>query len=69
MNPDLLPLLILATWARSTGTLADRLSLSGSPDVVLGVRQRSMALADDRDFWLWRHAVGAASDNGLGHSV
>jgi len=66
VDPDLLPLLILVTWARSTGTLVARLTPSDLTNPVSGERQRSLALSEDRDFWLWRHVVSAASQYGLG---
>jgi thiamine kinase-like enzyme len=66
VDPDLLPLLLLVTWARSTGTLAARLAPVDRRNLVRGESQRSAALSEDRDFWLWRHVVGAASKYGLG---
>jgi Phosphotransferase enzyme family len=60
VDSDLLPLLVVATWARSAATLADRLGHlepSGRSDVA----QRSAAVTADRDFWLWRHAIEVTS--------
>ncbi len=60
VDPDLLPLLVVATWARSAATLAGRLghlNHSGRNDVA----QRSAAVTADRDFWLWRHAIEVTS--------
>jgi hypothetical protein len=62
VDPALLPLLIIATWARSAATLAYRLASEEVP--APGSAQLRTAILDDRDFWLWRHVVtsGAASD-------
>ncbi|HEY5785619.1 MAG TPA: aminoglycoside phosphotransferase family protein [Microlunatus sp.] len=60
VDPGLLPLLVVTTWARSAATLAYRLP-PGSGQV-----QVDAAVADDRDFWLWRHAVRLAEASGSG---
>lgn len=55
LDPDLIPLLLILTWARSAATLVDRLAAEraagGEPKFIL------RALLEDRDFWLWRHVV------------
>lgn len=56
VDPDLLPQLILATWARSASTLAYRLAAEDGASAGTDLRQ---AVFNDRDFWLWRHAVTA----------
>lgn len=59
VSPELLPLLVIATWARSAATLAHR--LNGEAD---GQRRRTQAaILADRDYWLWRHAVKTYPDN------
>lgn len=58
IDPALIPALVVAAWARSAATLAERLGTGGArgdPAVVL------KTLLDDRDFWLWRHAVEASA--------
>jgi hypothetical protein len=70
-------LLVIATWARSAATLAYRLATEGVP--VPGSAQLRTAVLEDRDFWLWRHAVtaglnqactdGASAGNSLGEAV
>ncbi|KUM33513.1 aminoglycoside phosphotransferase family protein [Arthrobacter sp. EPSL27] len=57
VDPDLLPLLVIATWARSASTLAYRLASEDSPEP--GSAQLRTAVLEDRDFWLWRHVVAA----------
>jgi hypothetical protein len=59
IDPGLLPQLIVAGWARSAATLADRLT-AGSGQAVDSI------VADDRDVWLWRHAVRRAEAAALG---
>ena len=59
VDAALLPLLVIATWARSTATLAYRLEGQSVPG--RGIDQVRSAVASDRDFWLWRHAVTAWS--------
>ncbi|WP_307034097.1 phosphotransferase family protein [Arthrobacter sp. B3I4] len=55
VHPELLPQVVLATWARSASTLAYRLAAEVGPAAGMGdVRQ---AVLNDRDFWLWRHAA------------
>jgi hypothetical protein len=55
VDPELLPLLVIATWARSASTLAYRLASEDVP--VPGSAQLRAAVLQDRDFWLWRHVV------------
>jgi aminoglycoside phosphotransferase (APT) family kinase protein len=59
VEAGLLPLLIIATWARSAATLAYR--LEGQADAAHGTEQLRQAVASDRDYWLWRHAVEGGS--------
>lgn len=58
VDPELLPQLIIATWARSAATLVDRLQVQ--EDLEHGAGQTRAAVLSDRDFWLWRHAVNTA---------
>ena len=77
VDPELLPLLVIATWARSASTLAYRLATEDVP--VPGSARLRTAVLDDRDFWLWRHVVaagpkpagadGASAGNSLGEAV
>ncbi|MDQ0771343.1 aminoglycoside phosphotransferase (APT) family kinase protein [Pseudarthrobacter defluvii] len=60
VDQALLPLLVIATWARSTATLADRLAQEAEADPSQGRGKVRAALQADRDFWLWRHVVEAA---------
>ncbi len=60
VDQSLLPLLVIATWARSTATLADRLAQEAEADPSQGNGKVRAALQADRDFWLWRHVVDAA---------
>jgi aminoglycoside phosphotransferase len=60
VDESLLPLLVIATWARSTATLADRLAQEAEADPSQGNGKVRAALLADRDFWLWRHVVDAA---------
>lgn len=55
VEAGLIPLLIIATWARSAATLAYR--LEGQADATHGPEQLRQAVVSDRDYWLWRHAV------------
>ncbi|MET1022433.1 MAG: aminoglycoside phosphotransferase family protein [Arthrobacter sp.] len=55
VDPELLPMLVIATWARSASTLAYRLATEDVP--APGSAQLRTAVLDDRDFWLWRHVV------------
>lgn len=55
VDAGLLPYLVVATWARSTATMAYRLANQGSHPVD-SERLRA-AVTSDRDFWLWRHSV------------
>ena len=57
VDPELLPLVVIATWARSASTLAYRLAAEDVP--APGSAQLRAAVLDDRDFWLWRHVVAA----------
>lgn len=58
VDPGLLPLLIVATWARSAATLGERLAGErSSGQEPHHVRETVLA---DRDFWLWRHAIETA---------
>lgn len=57
VDPELLPLLLIATWARSASTLAYRLASEDVP--VPGSAQLRAAVLADRDFWLWRHVVAS----------
>lgn len=56
VDPGLGPAVILATWARSATTLADRLTEPGA-SVDAGPRAMATAVTADRDYWLWRHAL------------
>lgn len=60
VDPGLLPLLVIATWARSAATLAYRLASEDVP--VPGSAQLRTAVLDDRDFWLWRHVVTSGAN-------
>ena len=55
VEPELLPYLVIATWARSAATMAYRLAGQSVQDGDTGHVQA--AVTADRDFWLWRHAV------------
>lgn len=57
VDPELLPLVVIATWARSAATLAYRLAAEDVPGP--GSAQLRAAVLDDRDFWLWRHVVAS----------
>ncbi|MET1063482.1 MAG: aminoglycoside phosphotransferase family protein [Arthrobacter sp.] len=57
VDPGLLPLLVIATWARSASTLAYRLATEDVP--APGSAQLRTAVLDDRDYWLWRHVVSS----------
>ncbi|MEA5456667.1 aminoglycoside phosphotransferase family protein [Sinomonas sp. JGH33] len=59
VDPALLPLLVLATWARSAATLAFR--LEGQTATEQGMAETRAAVLADRDYWLWRHAVETMS--------
>lgn len=59
VDQSLLPLLVIATWARSTATLADRLAQEAEADPLQGNGKVRATLQADRDFWLWRHVVEA----------
>lgn len=60
VDQDLLPLLVIATWARSTATMVDRLAQEAEVDPSQRNGKVRMALQSDRDFWLWRHVLNAA---------
>jgi hypothetical protein len=55
VDPELLPYLVIATWARSAASMAYRLSGQAEHGGETGHVQT--AVTSDRDFWLWRHAV------------
>ena len=55
LDPELLPYLVIATWARSAATMTYRLSGQAEHGGETGHVQA--AVTSDRDFWLWRHAV------------
>ena len=59
VDAGLLPLLIVATWARSAATLAYR--LAGQTATEHGTDQVRTAVETDRDFWLWRHVLNSWS--------
>jgi aminoglycoside phosphotransferase (APT) family kinase protein len=63
VNPDLLPLLVIAVWARSAATLAYR--LEGERGADDGRSRMQAAVFGDRDFWLWRHVVDTWSRHSL----
>lgn len=60
VDESLFPLLVIATWARSTATLADRLAQEAARGLSRGNGKVRATLMADRDFWLWRHALDAA---------
>lgn len=60
IDPDLMPLMIVASWARSAATLSYRLAPSETDMAEVDCGQLSSAVADDRDYWLWRHSLAAA---------
>jgi aminoglycoside phosphotransferase (APT) family kinase protein len=55
VNPEMLPYLVIATWARSAATMAYRLAGQAAYGGETGHVQA--AVTSDRDFWLWRHSV------------
>jgi hypothetical protein len=55
VDPELLPYLVIATWARSAASMVYRLSGQGAHGG--GTANVQAAVTSDRDFWLWRHAV------------
>lgn len=55
VEPELLPYLVIATWARSAATMTYRLAGQAVHEGDTGHVQA--AVTADRDFWLWRHAV------------
>jgi aminoglycoside phosphotransferase (APT) family kinase protein len=62
VDQDMAPFLVLASWARSSAGLLERVAPvvevdSGSPDRCLTGAPLAAAFASDRDFALWRHAV------------
>lgn len=59
VETDLLPLLVIMAWARSAATLTRR--LAGTGPGVNDRAKRQAVIIDDRDFWLWRHAVNSMS--------
>ncbi|TLM73758.1 aminoglycoside phosphotransferase family protein [Pseudarthrobacter sp. NamB4] len=52
---DLLPYLVIATWARSTASMTYRLAGQAEHEGEAG--NLRTAVTSDRDYWLWRHAV------------
>ena len=66
VDPELLPLLVLATWARASATLVDRLvpdADRGGPGAAAPSAQAlAAAVSRDRDVALWRHAVALAEE-------
>lgn len=60
VDAEQLPLILAAAWARSAATLADRLAVL-SEDGGSSAPQVLQAVMQDRDFWLWRHAVQNAA--------
>lgn len=63
VSPELLPLLVIAAWARSAATLAYRLNGERGPEQ--GRKRMRAAVFADRDFWLWRHVVETRSRQSL----
>lgn len=57
VNPELLPYLVITTWARSTATMAYR--LAGQETGAGRSANLQAAVTSDRDFWIWRHSVTA----------
>lgn len=55
VNPEMVPYLVIATWARSAATMAYRLAGQAAHGGETGHVQA--AVTSDRDFWLWRHSV------------
>ncbi len=68
VDPALLPSLVLASWARSSASLVDRLALTvgpgASPGEESGVGGSALAeaFALDRDFALWQHSAARFHD-------
>ena len=59
VDATLLPLLVLASWARSAATLAYRLERQTGTDE--GRAETRAAVLADRDYCLWQHAVDTFS--------
>lgn len=55
VEKDLLPYLVIATWARSTASMTYRLAGQAEHEGEAG--NLRTAVTSDRDYWLWRHAV------------
>lgn len=55
VDTDLLPYLVIATWARSTASMTYRLAGQAERQGERG--NLRTAVTSDRDYWLWRHAV------------
>lgn len=68
VSETLLPQLIVAAWARSAATLTSRLmpevqdATSVASAHAPSAAQLEAAVTQDRDFWLWRHALDRAPD-------
>lgn len=62
VHPELSGLLIVASWARTAATLADR--LGAHPETDHG-DAAAVAMLAERDVTLWRHALDRAEDGGL----
>ena len=61
VDPRLLPLLVVASWARSAAGLVSRLA-PASGDDSLDATDLLAALTEDRDFALWRHSLARYPD-------
>jgi aminoglycoside phosphotransferase (APT) family kinase protein len=61
VDPALLDALVVASWARSAATLVDRLR-PGSDGVHAAGDALAVAVSNDRDVVLWRHAVLRAEE-------
>lgn len=64
VDTSLLQVLIVAVWARSAATLAERLGSEDSDESSLGFVEREVSA--DRDFCLWRHALAQLESGRLG---
>jgi aminoglycoside phosphotransferase len=61
VDPALLDLLVVTSWARSAATLVDRLR-PGADGVQAAGDALARAVSNDRDVVLWRHAVQWAEE-------
>ena len=71
VDPALLPLLTVATWARTSATLVTRLVPDPGRGAAAAPSPQALAeaLTQDRDFTLWRHALTRLEDRaGLEHA-